>query len=291
MAERTGGQVVVGGQAVLDGVMMRAGDRWSLATRRPDGSIEVTTHRAPEWAGRFAAVPLVRGIAALAETVALGGRATVLASRRREGVDHARPGEIVAVAIGGALAVALFGVAPTAVAHQVTSGWTFHLLEAVLRIGALVGYLALLGSSAAIDDVWRYHGAEHRVVNAHEAGERPSVRAASRYPTAHRRCGTTFLLLVAVLAVAVHAAIGEPPTALLLASRLLALPLIAAVAYEVIRVAGRPGAPLVVRALTAPGLAFQRLTTREPSPAHLEVAVAALAAVVPGPVREVARAA
>lgn len=268
----------VGGQAVLDGVMMRRGERWTLATRADDGTITVSEHAAPAWASGVSDLPLLRGVAALAETVVLGGRATILASRRRTGATEARPGEIVAVVLGAVFAVAAFGLVPTWLAHHATDGgWLFHLTEATLRIGALVGYLALLGRSPTIARVWGYHGAEHKAVNAHERGLPVEFGTVAAMPRQHRRCGTTFLLLVAVLAIAVHAVIGEPALPVLLASRVLALPLIAALAYEVIRVAGRPDAPGWLRVLTVPGLWFQSLTTREPDADQIEVAVAALA--------------
>lgn len=277
----------VGGQAVLGGVMMRKGERWALALRLDDDTIDVSVHETPGWAGRVSTIPFARGIAALAETLVLGGSATVRSSRARRGEDldtGVGAAEVLSIVLGVVFAIVTFGIAPTAVAHLVgATGLAFHLLEATLRITVLVGYLAALGRSAAIADVWAYHGAEHQVVNAFEAGDDLTVAAAGRQTVRHGRCGTTFLLLVALLAIAVHVVIGEPSLPVLLASRVLGLPVIAALAYEVIRVAGRPDGPRVLRPLLAPGLAVQRLTTRPPDDRHREVALAAMVAVVAAP--------
>jgi uncharacterized protein YqhQ len=273
----------VGGQAVLGGVMMRQGDRWSLAQRLDDGRIDVSVHDTPRWAQRVQDLPLVRGLAALAETLVLGSRATIRSSRTRRGVDadgHGSIGEALAVVIGAVFALAVFGLLPAGVAEwSGTSGAAFHGIEAALRIGLLAGYLWLIGRHRDIATVWGYHGAEHKAVNAFEADAPLDVDSVRSFSIRHLRCGTTFLLLVVVVALGVHAVIGERSLPILLASRVIGLPVIATLAYEVIRVAGRPGAPAWLRPVLVPGLAMQALTTREPDDSQLEVAIAALRAV------------
>lgn len=274
----------VGGQAVLGGVMMRRGDRWALAQRLADGRIDVTVDDTPRWARRVEDVPLVRGLAALAETLVLGSRATIRSSRTRRGADSeggGSIGEAIAVIVGAAFALLVFGLLPAAVAEfSGTTGATFHAIEGGLRIGLLAGYLWLLGRSREIATVWAYHGAEHKAVNAYEADDPIEVASVRTHSTRHLRCGTTFLLLVAIVAIGVHVLIGDRSLGVLLASRIVGLPLIAALAYEIIRVAGRRDAPRWLRPVLLPGLALQSLTTREPGDDHLEVAIAALLAVM-----------
>lgn len=273
----------VGGQAVLGGVMMRHGDRWALAQRLDDGRIDVTVEPTPQWAQRVEDVPLVRGLAALAETLVLGSRATIRSSRTRRGDDAGggSVGEAIAVLIGAAFALVVFGLLPAAVAEiSGTGGATFHAIEGGLRIGLLAGYLWLLGRSREIATVWSYHGAEHKTVNAYEAEAPIEVASVRGHSIRHLRCGTTFLLLVAVVAIGVHVLIGDRSLGVLLASRIIGLPVIAALAYEIIRVAGRRDAPRWLRPVLMPGLALQSLTTREPDDDQLEVAIAALLAVL-----------
>lgn len=273
----------VGGQAVLDGVMMRQGDRWALAQRLASGKIAVTLERTPRWAQRVEDVPLVRGLAALGETLVLGSRATIRSSRTRRGAgtdDGASVGEALSVVIGAAFAVAVFGLLPAAVAElSGTAGARFHAIEGGLRIALLAAYLWLLGRNREIATVWAYHGAEHKTVNAYEAEAPLDVASVRGHSIRHLRCGTTFLLLVAIIAIGVHVVIGDRSLPVLLASRIVGLPVIAALAYEVIRVAGRRDAPRWLRPVLLPGLALQALTTREPDDDQLEVAIAAMRAV------------
>ena len=263
--------------------MMRHGDRWALAQRLDDGRIDVSVHATPRWAQRVQDLPLVRGLAALAETLVLGSRATIRSSRVRRGVatdGRSSVGEAVAVVVGAVFALLVFGMVPAAVADlSGTTGAAFHGIEAALRIGLLAAYLWLIGRNHDIATVWGYHGAEHKAVNAYEAEAPLELDSVRSFSIRHLRCGTTFLLLVVIVAIGVHALIGERSLAVLLASRVLGLPVIATLAYEVIRVAGRPGAPRWLRPVLVPGLAMQALTTREPDDHQLEVAIAALVAV------------
>lgn len=267
----------LGGQAVVDGVMIRTPRAWAVAVRRPDGQIAVTERSVPGWATRGAGVPLVRGFLALLVTVTLGMRAmewsrqTAGSSTRRSVDGAAKATALLAVAV----VLGLVLVLPALLARWVVSGAVaVAAVEAVVRLAVLFAYVAGVSRLPGIEDVLRYHGAEHQAIAAYEAGADLEVAVVGTFSPRHPRCGTDFLVLVGALSIVVYGFLGQLPLALLVASRLLLLPLLAGVAFEILRLGGRPGArggPVV-----ALGLALQRLTTRPSTPAHVEVAVAAL---------------
>lgn len=271
--------VRVGGQAVLEGVMMRAGERACVAVRRPDGGIESRMLDVPGWARRAESMPFVRGLAGLGESLVVG----VEALRWSEGAAGFRPADKrpapmwLLLAISLAAVIVLIVVLPTGLAGLVAGGtaW-FGVVEAAARITVLGTYVGLVGRRADVRRVFEYHGAEHLVVAGHEAGAdmRPEVLRGG--PIRHPRCGTSFMLVVAAIAAVVHPFLPHGPLPLQLAGRLLAVPLIVAVAYEVLTALGRvavhrPGGRLD-RLLLWP----QRFTTRRPDDAQVEVAIAAL---------------
>lgn len=280
----------VGGQALLGGVMMRSGRRWAAAVRRADGGIEVTDGEVPGIGGRWRDVPLVRGSLALVESLVVGLRATVWASDVRSTSAAAADGRTdgglskvgiaVSLVLGVALAVGLFGLAPAVVAELVgpEGSLAFNVFETVVRVGFLVAYLLVLGRSAELRRVFAYHGAEHMAVNAHEAGDLLTPAVVRGHSRRHGRCGTTFLLMVAVLATAVHLVVGRPSWPLLLTSRLVLLPVVAGLAYELIRFTTRPAAGRPSSVARRAGFLLQDLTTRTPDDDQIEVAVVALRA-------------
>ena len=282
--------VPVGGQAVLEGVMMRGVSTWSVAVRKPDGEIEVTSEPLVSWAKRHRVLrwPVVRGVVALGESLRIGFRALQLAAQAQLGEDD--PEEISraswAIAVIGALAIAigLFFVVPV-VATSLIKDWLgsallFWLVEGALRIAILIGYIVVISRLAELRRVFEYHGAEHKTISCYEAGDALIPERAEGYSRYHPRCGTSFLLIVMVLAVFVFAPIGLPEWYWLVASRILGIPLIAGLSYEVIKWAGRNRSRAWVRALMWPGLKLQALTTREPDHEQLAVAIAALEAVL-----------
>jgi uncharacterized protein YqhQ len=277
----------VGGQAVVEGVMMRGVDRWAVAVRLPDGTIDVSVHDAPRWGERWSRVPLVRGVVALAESLTLGLRALSWSAARQadeEGVEISR-GQLtatvaVAVALFSGLFIVLPAVASKGAGDLLPNRVAFNVFEGFLRLGLFLGYIALIGRMADVRRVFEYHGAEHKAIAAFERGVPLTPAAAQRFTTEHVRCGTNFLLLVMVLAILTHTVVGRPGWAVLVASRLLLVPVVAGLAYEVIRFAACRMDRPVVRALMRPGLALQRMTTREPSLDQLEVAIASLRAVL-----------
>jgi uncharacterized protein YqhQ len=269
----------VGGQAVLEGVMMRAGDRACVAVRRPDGGIETRMLDVPGWAHRAETMPFVRGLAGLGESLLVG----VEALRWSEGAAGFRPADKRAAPMWLLLTISLVAVVflivvlPTGLAGLVAGGtaW-FGVVEAVARVTVLGTYLGVVGRRADVRRVFEYHGAEHLVVAGHEARKimRPEVLRGGSIR--HPRCGTSFLLVVAAIAAVVHPFLPQGTLVLQLAGRIVAVPLIVAVSYEVLTALGqvavhRPGGRLD-RFLLWP----QRFTTRRPDDEQVEVAIAAL---------------
>jgi len=277
----------MGGQAVVEGVMMRGQDAWAVAVRTPEGDIDVVVHPAPSWAQRYAKVPLLRGVMTLAESMTLGVRALSWSANRQVAEEDRLSGR----AMGWTMAVSLlffaglFVVLPALGARGVGNllaldGFWLHVLEGVMVLAIFLSYLAIVGLMPDIKRVFQYHGAEHKAIAAYENGVPLTPSSAQRFTTAHVRCGTNFLLTVLVIAIVVYAFVGRPALPVLVLSRIVLLPVIAGIAYEVIRFAAKHMDRAAVRALMRPGLLLQRLTTREPSLDQLEVAIASLRAVM-----------
>jgi uncharacterized protein YqhQ len=276
----------VGGQAVLEGVMMRGVSTWAVACRTPGGEIAVQSHPIVAWArGRRALrLPVVRGVVALAQSLQIGFKALEASanvqspSEDQEISRGAWAGTVIAAL---ALAIGLFFVVPVGLTSLI-KGWLdssllFWLVEGVVRTAIFLGYLLLLSRQKDLRRVFQYHGAEHKVIACHEAGEPLEPENARRFSRLHPRCGTSFLLVVMVVSIFIFAPVGLPAWWVLLATRILGVPLIAGLAFEVIKLAG---SRRWMRAVTAPGLQLQKLTTREPDLEQLAVAVAALEAVL-----------
>jgi uncharacterized protein YqhQ len=283
--------IPVGGQAVLEGVMMRGVSTWALAVRKPDGTVEVTSEPVVSWAKRHRVLrlPVVRGVVALVESLKLGFRAMRIAANSQiteEDEIEEIGGLAWTLTVVGALvlAISLFFVIPVGVTslfkEQLDSAVLFWFVEGVLRVAILVGYIVAISKIGQVDRLFKFHGAEHKTISAFEAGDELTPERAATYSRHHPRCGTSFLLLLVVLAVFVFAPLGLPEWYWLIASRVLGIPLVAGIAYEVIKWAGRHRQQAWVRAIMWPGLALQGLTTREPDPEQLEVAIAALEAVL-----------
>jgi uncharacterized protein YqhQ len=287
----------IGGQAVLEGVMMRGPRHWAVAVRKPDGEIAQVASTIESAMGRHRALrlPVVRGVVALGESLAIGFRALSVsanyaaaevgdASSAEQEEGDGEPAELsrwamffsFAVAIG--FAVTVFKVGPGVLADMlpIKNGTWFVLVEGLIRITIFVGYLALLSLIPSLKRVFEYHAAEHKAINAYEAGEELTPEVAQRYSLIHPRCGTSFLFWVVVLSVIVYAPFGRLPLMWIIITRIAFLPLIAGIAYELIRFAGKHADNRLVMTLLAPGLWLQRLTTREPSLDQLEVSIRAL---------------
>jgi uncharacterized protein YqhQ len=280
----------VGGQAVLEGVMMRGVSVWAVAVRKPEGEIEITSEPLVSWAKRHRVLrwPVIRGVVALGESLKIGFRALAISANAQ--LDPEEQEEIggwmwgVTIALSLVLAVGLFFVIPVGatslIKDQLGSALLFWLVEGILRTAIFIGYIVLISRLRDLRRVFEYHGAEHKTISAYEAEDRLIPSRAKLYSRLHPRCGTSFLLIVMVLAIFVFAPIGLPAWYWLLLSRILGIPLIAGLSYEVIKWAGRNRRKRWVRALMWPGLMLQNLTTREPDESQLEVAIAALEAVL-----------
>jgi uncharacterized protein YqhQ len=279
----------IGGQAVLEGVMMRGPANWAVAVRKPDGEIAqlacpIRSPMARHWVLRL---PIIRGVVALGESLAIGFRALSVsmnyATRTDDGGEDAEEVEIgtwtivfsFAVAIGFVLIV--FKVGPGLITDALPlNGTWFVIVEALIRITLFVGYLALLSLLPPLKRTFEYHAAEHKAINAYEAGEELTPETAQRYSLIHPRCGTSFLFWVVVISAFVYAPFGRLPIQYIVLTRIAFLPLIAGVAYELIRFAGKHADSKLLMTLLAPGLWLQRLTTREPTLDQLEVSIKAL---------------
>ena len=283
----------LGGQAVLEGVMMRGISVWAVAVRRPDGEIEVTSEPLVSWAKRSRVLrwPVIRGVVALAESLKIGFRALAIsANAQLEEDEQGEKQEIggfmwgLTIAFSLALAVGLFFVIPVGatslIKDELGSSLLFWLVEGLLRTAIFIAYIWAISRLPDLRRVFEYHGAEHKTISCYEAEDELTPQRAKLYSRLHPRCGTSFLLIVMVLAIFVFAPIGLPAWYWLLASRILGIPLIAGLSYEVIKWAGRNRRKRWVRAVMWPGLMLQNLTTREPDKDQLAVAIAALEAVL-----------
>ncbi|HEY4378431.1 MAG TPA: DUF1385 domain-containing protein [Acidimicrobiales bacterium] len=284
----------IGGQALLEGVMMRRGGGWGAAVRRTDGSITTTYRTLPTGLGPWRKVPLVRGIIALGESTVLGTQATMWAAHTRAqdpattdasaeaGSDDgfSRTGLILSALLAIVLALGIFGLLPAVIikAIGVRNPLVFSAAEGLLRLAVLVGYLGLLSRTPQVKRVFGYHGAEHMTIHAFE--HRVPLHAADirHFDRRHPRCGTAFLLVVVAVTIVAHALVGQPSWGVLILSRVLGLPVVAAIAYEAIRFAGLHQHRLVGRVIMAPGSWLQSITTKPPDDDMIEVAVAALEA-------------
>ncbi len=281
--------MTVGGQAVLEGVMMRSPSSWAVAVRKPDGGIAQVCRpiSSPMARRRIFRLPVVRGVIALGESLAIGFRALAISAQyaaQEEGEDgevktELSRGQIIfAFAISIGFAVMLFKVGPALITSRIglKSTGAFVIVEGLIRVSIFVIYLSLISFLPDLRRVFQYHAAEHKAINAYEAGEELTPERVQRFSLIHPRCGTAFLLWVMVIAIFVFAFFGRPAWYWLIATRILLLPVIAGIAYELIRFAGKHQENRALMALLAPGLWLQRLTTRQPTLDQIEVSIQAL---------------
>jgi uncharacterized protein YqhQ len=284
----------VGGQAVIEGVMMRAPDAWAVAVRRPDRSIEAKRNELPALSSRnpLAKVPFLRGVFVLIEAMNLGFQAlSWSAEKSGEEEEEISRKEIVftmVIAVVGALAI--FVLAPAFAANWLKdlvggNGILFVILDGILRIALIVGYIWLIGRTKEIQRVFQYHGAEHKTIHAYENGDPLDMPSIQKYSPRHPRCGTSFIIIVAMVSFVVFLTLAPLPFGWQIAARILLIPVIAGISYEVLKAAA--GQKWLSWA-SKPGIWIQSITTKEPSDDQVEVAVASLlAALEPSEVEEV----
>jgi uncharacterized protein YqhQ len=279
----------VGGQAVMEGVMMRGVSTWAVAMRKPDGEIDIQSFPLVSWTKRHRALrwPVIRGVVALVESLNIGFKALGLSANAQlpeeeEPISGAMWIGTIAVAL--LFAVGLFFVVPVGLTSlfkdQLGSAFLFWLVEGIVRTAIFLGYIVLIARLRDLRRVFEFHGAEHKTISCYEAGLPLTPENAQRFSRLHPRCGTSFLLIVMIVAIFVFAPIGLPAWYLLLASRILGVPLIAGLSFEVIKWAGRNRRKGWVQRLMWPGMQLQKLTTREPDHEQLAVAIAAMDAVL-----------
>jgi uncharacterized protein YqhQ len=279
----------VGGQAVMEGVMMRGVSTWAVAVRKPDGEIDVQSFPLVSWTKQHRALrwPVIRGVVALVESLNIGLKALGLSANAQLPEDEEPISGVMwagTIVVALAFAVGLFFVVPVGLTSlfkdQLGSAFLFWLVEGIVRTAIFLAYLGLASRLPDLRRVFEYHGAEHMTISAYEAGEPLTPESAQRFSRLHPRCGTTFLLIVMIVAIFVFAPLGLPAWYLLLASRILGVPLIVGLSFEVIKWAGRNRHKRSVQRLMWPGMQLQKLTTREPDHAQLAVAIAAMEAVL-----------
>jgi uncharacterized protein YqhQ len=286
----------VGGQAVLEGVMMRSRRFWAVAVRKPDGTIGCGIFKEISITNRKKALgwPFIRGVVALVENMALGFKALSYSVNESTGEDVqiSKSQMSISVAIAVLFTVGVFFVLPTVIGRTfsniIPNPILYNFLEGLIRIAFLVGYISLISFMKDIKRLFQYHGAEHKTIQAYENGEELIPENVKKYSRLHLRCGTSFLLIVMVVALIVYAVIGAllatpplylknvSPLLIKIISRVVLMPVIAGISYEMIRLAGKFGRYKIIKILFYPGLLLQKITTREPDEKQLEVAIVSL---------------
>ncbi|HRQ23490.1 MAG TPA: DUF1385 domain-containing protein [Anaerolineales bacterium] len=276
--------ITYGGQAVIEGVMMRGQKAFAVAMRAPDGEIVVHTEKLAEvYRSKITKIPFLRGVILLWDALGLGMRALTLSANTQTGEDEKLEGPALYLTLGLSLAfsIGLFFLLPAgiggwvehALAQTTSALWLGNLLEGVLRLLLLIGYIWAIGFMPDIKRVFMYHGAEHKTINAYEAGAELTPENVAKFPIEHPRCGTAFLLTLVLLSILVFTALGPLPIGWRLATRVLFIPILAGIAVEYIRWTANNLKNPIVQWLIKPNLALQLLTTRPPDLTMLEVAI------------------
>jgi uncharacterized protein YqhQ len=274
-----------GGQALMEGVLMRGRDAIAVALRHPDGRIVTTTeqldsrvHTAPM--GKW---PFVRGLVVLYETLVIGTRWLVRSANVQAEEDDVELGKgtiAITLLITFGVAIAVFSIVPLLISSAATSGarqgWVQPVVEALIQVTLFLGYLAFVSRTPDIYRVFQYHGAEHMTIHALEAGDPLTVDAVRKYPTAHHRCGTEFLVILVLLSIFVFSLIGRQPPLVMILTRLIGIPILAAVGYEVLKLGAKFRRYRVMRAIMFPGILVQKITTKRPTDDMIEVAISSM---------------
>jgi len=280
-----------GGQALIEGVLMRGRDAIAVALRHPDGRIVYATERLDSGVHgtRWSKLPFLRGLIVLYETLFVGTRWLVRSATLQaagtgeegdEGVELGKGSIALMLVITLAFGVGIFFLLPLLLASATTSniqnGLVQHLVEGLIRVAIFIGYLLLIARAEDVRRVFQYHGAEHMTIHALEAGDPLVVDAVRKYPTAHPRCGTEFLVVVIALSIIAFSLVGRQEPAVMIGSRILLIPVIAAVGYELLKWGAKHRSNRIVRAIMYPGILVQKITTRQPSVDMIEVAIVSM---------------
>ena len=279
-----------GGQAVIEGVMMRGAEGVAIAMRAPDSNIVIHTEPLSSiYKSKIIRIPFLRGLIALWDAIGLGTRALTISAniQTEEEEELEGPGLYISLGVSMTVAVVIFFLSPALVGYVIeklidsnAAAWIGNLVEGLVRLILLVGYIWLIGRIPDIRRVFSYHGAEHKTINAYEDGADLTPASVANYSVEHPRCGTAFLLTLVVFSIILFSLLGPLPIGLRLASRILLIPVLAGFAYEYIRWTSRHMDSKVVQTIVKPNLALQHLTTREPDLDMLEVSIAAFNAMI-----------
>ena len=276
-------KIIYGGQAVIEGVMIRGMHIVSVAVRNPQGAISTHTEPISSWFNSFIRkIPFIRGVLVMAETLAIGMKALTYSANVAAGEDEefGKGSIILMLVLSLSFAIGFFFLLPVFASKGfeslVDSNLLANILEGVIRLILFLLYVIIIGRTEDIRRVFMYHGAEHMAVHAYENGEKLTTESVSKYPTAHPLCGTAFLLVVMLVAIVVFAFIPRDPLWWLITSRIVLIPAIAAASYEAIRLSGVYSGNPLLKVISVPGLVLQRLTTRQPEPDQIEVAIVAM---------------
>src|SRR6185295_15701007 len=280
-----------GGQALIEGVLMRGRDAIAVALRHPDGRIVYATERLDSGVHgtRWSKLPFLRGLIVLYETLFVGTRWLVRSATLQaagtgeegdEGVELGKGSIALMLVITLAFGVGIFFLLPlfiaTATTSNIQNGLVQHLVEGLIRVAIFIGYLLLISRAADVKRVFQYHGAEHMTIHALEHGDPLVVDNVRKYPTAHPRCGTEFLVVVIALSIVAFSLVGRQEPLVMIASRILLIPVIAAVGYEILKWGARHRGNRIVRAIMYPGILVQKITTRQPTDDMIEVAIVSM---------------
>jgi uncharacterized protein YqhQ len=274
-----------GGQALIEGVLMRGRDAIAVALRHPDGHIVYATERLDSGfhGTRGSKWPFVRGLVVLYETLIVGTRWLVRSANvqaKEDGVELGKGSVVLMLGLTLLAGVGVFFLLPLLIASvttaNVSNGLVQHLVEGLIRVGIFLGYLALIARAPDIARVFQYHGAEHMTIHALEAGDPLTVAEIRKYPTAHQRCGTEFLVVVILLSIVAFSLVGRQEPLIMVGSRILLIPVIASIGYEILRFGARHRANPLVKVLLYPGLLVQMITTKQPTDDMIEVAIVSM---------------
>ena len=276
----------IGGQAVIEGVLMKAPDKYAIAVRLESGKIKT---RLTPWLTfpkrhRLLGLPLIRGVAYMIEMLIVGMEAlTWSANQQAEEAEQLKSYEIVlTILFAVGLTIVIFVVVPFVLARffvQAKSNLVFNVVDGAFRLLFFLGYLLIIAQMKDIQRLFEYHGAEHKAVHCLEAGKQLTIRNVQEYPTEHPRCGTSFLILVVAVSIVVFSFISDPRWYVKLASRIVLIPVIAGLSYELLKVSARLKDHPIMRAAVFPGILLQKITTKQPDDKQVEVAIASLKAV------------
>ena len=274
-----------GGQALIEGVLMRGRDAIAVALRHPEGHIVYATERLDSGfhGTRWSKWPFIRGLVVLYETLVVGTRWLVRSANvqaQEEGVELGKGSIVLMLGLTLVAGIGIFFLLPLFIASVTTAnvenGLIQHLVEGLVRVGIFLGYLALIGRAPDIARVFQYHGAEHMTIHALEAGDPLTVTEVRKYPTAHQRCGTEFLVVVILLSIIAFSLVGRQEPLVMIGSRIVLIPVIASIGYEILRFGARHRSNQLVKVLLYPGLLVQMITTKQPTDDMIEVAIVSM---------------